>query len=312
MNCLLLVLLVVVLGLAGFFEDENENEEEDEPASGCRLAPMGACPLLDGLHFRLPNLRPGCFTGAMKAAENSSEDAARAFKFTTTHWSVVLTAQGDTPASATALEQLCRTYWYPLYAHVRHQGYSPEDAQDLTQSFFLHLLLRKPFAGVHPDKGRFRSFLLAALTHFLADQRDHDLAQKRGGGRTMVSLDVDGAEARYCQELVDAQDPAKLFERRWALTLLEQVLLRLEQDYTQTGRAAVFQHLKPFLVEGSRAKSHAAVAAEAGLSEEAVKKGVQRLRWRYGRLFREEIAHTVADPAEVEQELCYLRQVMAQ
>ena len=248
----------------------------------------------------------------MRAAENSSGGSVREFKFTTTHWSVVLTAQGDTPASAAALEQLCRTYWYALYAHVRHQGYSPEDAQDLTQSFFLHLLLRKPFAGVHPEKGRFRSFLLAALTHFLADQRDHDLAQKRGGRVTILSLDADEAETRYRQELVDNHDPARLFERRWAVALLEQVLVRLEQDYTQTGRAVVFQHLKPFLVEGSRAKSYAAVAAEAGLSEEAVKKAVQRLRWRYGRLFREEIAHTLTDPAEVEQELCYLRAVMAQ
>ncbi len=246
----------------------------------------------------------------MRAAENNREDTGREAKFTTTHWSVVLTAQGDTPASAAALEQLCRAYWYPLYAHVRHQGYSPEDAQDLTQSFFLHLLLRKPFAGVHPEKGRFRSFLLAALTHFLADQRDHDLAQKRGGGRAVVSMDADGAEARYWQEPVDDRSPARLFERRWAVALLEQVLLHLEQDYTETGRAEVFQHLKPFLVEGSKAKSYAAVAAETGLSEEAVKKAVQRLRWRYGRLFREEVAHTVADPAEVEQELCYLRQVM--
>jgi RNA polymerase sigma factor (sigma-70 family) len=233
-------------------------------------------------------------------------------QFTTTHWSVVLAAaQGETPESAAALERLCRTYWYPLYAHIRRRGRSPEDAQDLTQGFFRHLLERKPFARLHPDKGRFRSFLLAALNYFLADEHDRQNAQKRGGGREIISLDAAEAEARYRLEPTDDRSPDRLFERHWALALLDQVLARLEQDYRATGRDGLFQHLKPFLVEGGRTRPYAEVATDLGLTEEAVKKAVQRLRKRYGLLFREEIAHTLADPAEVEDELRFLSEVMS-
>jgi DNA-directed RNA polymerase specialized sigma24 family protein len=249
----------------------------------------------------------------MAGAERSSNRRASACKFEATHWSVVLAlGQGDSTAFTTAFEELCSAYWYPLYAHIRQRGHSSQDAQDLTQGFFLHLLVRKPFTGLDPSKGRFRSFLLAALKLFLADQRDHQRALKRGGGCEIVSIDAPAAEARYGLEPVDNRSPDRLFEQRWALALLDRVLVRLEQDYADTDRTALFRHLRPFLVEGGRIQTCAAVAGELGLTEEAVKKAVQRMRWRYGRLFREEIAHTVADPAEVEEELRYLRQVMAE
>lgn len=248
----------------------------------------------------------------MVGAENSSDSPVGSFKFTTTHWSVVANlAQRDTPEFTTAFESLCRAYWYPLYAHIRQRGHSPTDAQDLTQDFFLHLLERKPFASLRADRGRFRSFLLAALDFFLADVRDRQCAQKRGGGREFISFDATEAEARYGMEPQDDHSPDRLFERRWALALLDQVLARLQQDYAESGRAELFRQLEPFLVEGAQARPWAEVAAELGLTEEAVKKAVQRLRQRYGRLFREQIAHTLADPAEVEDELRYLREVLS-
>lgn len=248
----------------------------------------------------------------MSEPGNSGDGRDSSGKFTATHWSVVLAlGQKNAPEFAAAFDKLCRAYWYPLYAHIRQRGHSPEDAQDLTQSFLLHLLTHKPFAGLHPSKGRFRSFLLAALNLFLADQRDRQRALKRGGGRELLSLDARAAETRYGLELVDDRSPDRLFERRWALALLDQVLVRLEQDYAETGRADLFRHLKPFLVEGAHTRTWAEVAGELGLTEAAVKKAAQRLRQRYGLLFREEIAHTLADPAEVEDELRYLREVMS-
>ncbi len=248
----------------------------------------------------------------MRDAQQSAERSLSSGRFTTTHWSVVLAAaQGDTPAAAAALEHLCQTYWYPLYAHIRHRGYLPEDAEDLTQGFFVHLLVRKPFAGVDPEKGRFRSFLLAALNLFLAEARDFQQALKRGGGRALLSLDAAEAESRYRLEPLDERSPDRLFERRWALAVLERVLARLEEHYTGTGRGDLFRQLKPFLVEGGRTRAYAEVGAELGLTAHAVRKAVQRLRQRYGRLFREEIAQTVADPAEAEEELRFLREVMS-
>lgn len=248
----------------------------------------------------------------MVGVENSGGSEAGVGTFAATHWSVVLAlGQEDSPKFTAAFEKLCRAYWYPLYAHIRQRGHSPEDAQDLTQSFFLHLLERRPFAGLHPSKGRFRSFLLAALKFFLADQRDHRLALKRGGGREVVSIDAREAEARYGLESVDSRSPDRLFERRWALALLEQVTAHLASHYADNGQAELFRHLEPFLVEGTCAKSYAAVGDELHLSEAAVSKAVQRLRHRYGQLFREEIAHTLANPAEVEDELRHLREVIS-
>jgi RNA polymerase sigma-70 factor (ECF subfamily) len=229
-----------------------------------------------------------------------------------TQWSVVLSlGLNDPPSFAAAFDRLSSAYWYPLYAYIRHHGHSPEDAEDLTQAFFLHLLEHRPFAGLAPSKGRFRSFLLAALKRFLSDQRHRASALKRGGGRPCLSLDARTAEARYAQEAADDHSPDRLFERRWAVALLDQVMTHLAATYTASGRADLFAHLEPFLVEGSCGKSYATVADELHLSEAAVNKAVQRLRQRYGRLFREEIAQTLADPTEVADELRHLREVLS-
>jgi RNA polymerase sigma-70 factor (ECF subfamily) len=232
--------------------------------------------------------------------------------FATTHWSVVLAAgQGADAEASAALEQLCRTYWYPLYAYVRRRGHGHEDAQDLTQAFLLQLLERKSFSRVDRERGRFRSFLLAGLNYFLADHHDRVTAQKRGGGQRALLFDAQAAEERYRLEPVDDRSPDKLFERHWALTLLDQVLARLEQEFREADKAGLFQRLRVFLVAGTREETYAKAAAELGMSEEAVKKAVHRMRHRYYELFREEIAHTVADAAEVEEELRHLCAVMA-
>jgi len=232
--------------------------------------------------------------------------------FTTTHWSVVLAAgQADAPEAGEALEKLCRAYWYPLYAYVRRRGHGHEDAQDLTQAFLLQLLERKSFARVAPGKGRFRSFLLAGLNYFLADAGDRARAQKRGGGQPALSFDAQTAEQRYRLEPVDELSPDKLFERQWALALLDEVLARLEKEFREAGKAGLFQRLRVFLVAGRGEATYAEVAAGLGLTSEAVKKAVQRMRHRYYALFREAIAQTVASPVEVEDEMRYLCAVMA-
>jgi RNA polymerase sigma-70 factor (ECF subfamily) len=232
--------------------------------------------------------------------------------FTTTHWSVVLAAgRTNEPLSAVALETLCRTYWYPLYAYLRRRGVGEHDAQDLIQGFFAQLLERDWLHGVEQQKGRFRSFLLASLNYYLADERDRATAQKRGGGRPLISLDAQEAEERYRLEPVDDRSPDKLFERRWAMALLDQVLVRLAREFADAGKGELFKRLQPFLVAGGEAKTYAQVAVEADLSEEAFKKAVQRMRRRYQQLFRDEIAQTVASPAEVDEELQHLCEVMA-
>src|SRR6266487_3606715 len=231
--------------------------------------------------------------------------------FATTHWSVVLAARAtDAPQAAAALEKLCRTYWYPLYAYLRRRGYGEHDAQDLTQGFFAHLFERDWLHGVAKEKGRFRSFLLASLNYFLADQRDRANAQKRGGGRPIISFDAHEAEERYRLEPMDERSPDKLFERRWAMTLLDQVLARLAQEFSDAGKRELFNRLQPFLVEGTGERTYAESARAVGMSEEALKKAVQRMRRRYHELFREEIAQTVASPEEVEEELRHLCAVL--
>jgi len=225
--------------------------------------------------------------------------------FATTHWSVVLAAaDADSPRAKSALEHLCRTYWYPLYSYVRRRGYGHEDAQDLTQGFLLRWLESKSFARADASKGRLRSFLLAGLNHFLSDEWDRASAQKRGGGRPTLSfMDTQTADERYRLEPVDERSPEKLFDQRWALTLLDQVMARSEQEFREAGKVELFQRLRAFLIAGTGEESYAEVGAELGMSREAVKKAVQRMRHRYYELFREEVAHTVADPAEVEEEL---------
>ena len=214
-------------------------------------------------------------------------------------------------AATTALEQLCRTYWHPLYAYLRRRGYSEHDAQDLTQGFLAQLLKHRSIQDVAPEKGKFRSFLLASLNYFLADERDRASAQKRGGGREVLSLEFQQAEGWYRLEPVDQRDPETIYERRWAMTLLDQVLAKLATDFSAAGKSELFSHLEPFLVEGSRGPSYREVATKTGLSEEAVKKAVQRMRRRYYELFRQEIAQTVASPNEVEEELRHLCSVLS-
>ncbi len=230
--------------------------------------------------------------------------------FATTHWSVVLAAgQQALPQAAEALENLCRTYWYPLYAFVRRRGYSPEDAEDLTQGFLASLLSTRGLDSVHPAKGRFRSFLLASLNHFLANEWDKARTLKRGGGQPAISLDT--AETRYRAEPREDMSPDRIFERQWARTLLAQVAARLREDYQTAGKGPLFNVLQVYLSGEKGLTPYRETAGQLGLGLDALKKAVERLRRRYGELLREEIAHTVSDPAEVDEEIRYLRSVVA-
>ena len=233
--------------------------------------------------------------------------------FATTHWSVVLSAgDGPSPQAQEAITQLCQTYWYPLYAFVRRQGCGPHDAQDLTQEFFARLLQSHFFAVADPKRGRFRSFLLASMKHFLLHEWEKARALRRGGGRQVIPLDVAGGESRYGLEPADPVSADRVFERRWALTLLEQVVERLRADYAGAGKASLFDALKPALTGARGLAGYGEVAGRLGLSEGAVKVAVHRLRQRYGELLREQIAHTVGSPAEVEEELRHLLGVLSQ
>ena len=227
--------------------------------------------------------------------------------FQTTHWSVVISAgQGTSLQSAEALERLCRTYWFPLYAYVRRRGYDAEEAKDLTQEFFLRLLQKQYLAHADHSKGHFRSFLLTALNHFLANDWRRAQAAKRGGGQPVISLDDPAAESRYALEPLSDLTPEKIYERRWALTLLDQALGRLGAEFAAAGRGPQFERLRGFLTTELGESRYAAVAAELGMTADAVGVAVHRLRHRYRELVREEIAHTVASPAEVEDEIRWL------
>jgi RNA polymerase sigma-70 factor (ECF subfamily) len=227
--------------------------------------------------------------------------------FKTTHWSVVVLAgQQASPQAAESLEKLCRAYWFPLYAYVRRRGHAPEDAQDLTQEFFLRLLQKQYLAHADRNKGRFRSFLLSALNHFLANDWRRAQAVKRGGGQPPISLDDPTAESRYAQALLSDLTPEKLYERHWALTLLDHALGMLREEFAAAGQARQFNQLRGFLTTEAAESSYAAAAAELGITVGAVGGAVHRLRHRYRELVREEIAHTVASPGEVEDELRWL------
>jgi RNA polymerase sigma factor (sigma-70 family) len=233
-----------------------------------------------------------------------------AVAFATTHWSVVLTAQGRSPAADEALEKLCRTYWWPLYGFVRRQGHKPEEAQDLTQGFFALLLERKDFDAVRREKGRLRSYLLVSLKNFLAKARRHELTVKRGEGRALVSLEQLLERERADLELADTLSADRIYERRWALTLLDQVLTRLEGEYRTAGNAKLLDRLKEFLSDEPGRPSQAQAAAELGMSENALKQALHRLRQRYRQLLRDEIAQTVAVPGDVEDELRHFISVL--
>jgi len=224
----------------------------------------------------------------------------------------VLTAgRSDTTQSHNALEQLCRVYWYPLYAYVRRRGYSPEDAQDLTQGFFARLLEHNWLARADQARGRFRTFLLTAMERFLANEWDKARAQKRGGGLPTLPLQFDTAETRYGAEPADTSTPEQAFERRWAITLLDEVLRRLEAEQQAEGKAAQFAALKPCLVGSRESQPYEQIAEATGLSEGAVKVTVHRLRQRYRELLRAEIANTVVSAEDVDIEMRHLFNVLA-
>jgi len=226
--------------------------------------------------------------------------------FTTTHWSVVLEAQGESPAAHEALEKLCRTYWRPIYAFLRRQGVSPEEAEDITQGFFAQLLERRKFSAVRKEKGRLRSFLLGALKYFLADEQRRAMAIKRGEGQRLIPLEELRADKRIEMEPADSMTAEMIYERRWALTVLEQVLDRLKNEYRTAGNAALFDSLKQLLPDEPGSPSQAEIAAQLGMTENALRQAFYRFRQRYQSLLREEIAHTVATPGDIEDELRHL------
>jgi RNA polymerase sigma factor (sigma-70 family) len=226
--------------------------------------------------------------------------------FTTTHWSVVLEAQGESPAAQTALENLCRTYWRPIYGFVRRQGARSEDAEDLTQGFFALLLERKDLNTVRKEKGRLRSYLLASLKNFLVDERRRAMAIKRGKGERLIPLEDIRESERIDVERSDRLTADQVYERRWAFTVLEQVMARLRDEYRSAGNFRFFQQMKKMLMDEPGRLSQAQVASEFDMTENAVKQAFYRFRQRYQALFREEIAHPVAIPSDIEDELRYL------
>ena len=230
---------------------------------------------------------------------------ARSDRFATTHWSMVVSAGGPRSSEAgRALATLCENYWFPLYAFVRRAGYKAEDAQDLTQEFFVRLLAKNYLAIADRQRGRFRSFLLGAMKHFLANQERCRAAQTRGGHRLMISLDFRSGENRYSQiEPVDNLTPERLYEKRWALTLLDLVLSRLREKFCAAGKSEVFDTLKQFLAGETAKPAYLEVAERLGMTEGAVKVAVHRMRRRYRKLLKEEIAGTTAGPEEMEDEL---------
>jgi RNA polymerase sigma factor (sigma-70 family) len=224
--------------------------------------------------------------------------------FATTRWTVVLTA-GDkaAPQADAALEELCRTYWYPLYAYVRRQGHSREDAEDLTQAFFAKLLEKNYLEGINSTGGKFRAFLLVAVKRFLANEWDRANRQKRGGGVAPLSLDWQDADTRYQINPADNVSPDKLYDRAWAVTLLERVITRLRDENSGEGKAKIYAHLQRFLMVGKDEISYAQVANALVLPEGTVRVAVHRLRRRYRELLRDEIAQTLSDPAQTDEEM---------
>jgi RNA polymerase sigma-70 factor (ECF subfamily) len=224
--------------------------------------------------------------------------------FATTRWTVVLAAgRRAAPQAEVALEELCRTYWYPLYVYVRRQTTNREDAEDLTQSFFARFLEKNYLEKLSSDKGKFRAFLLAALKHFLANEWDRAHRQKRGGGILPLSLDLQDADTRYQINPADNLSPDKLYDRAWAVTLLERVIARLRAESLADGKHLLFERLKPFLMAGKSAIPYAEAATSLQLSEGAVRVAVHRLRRRYRELLRDEIAQTLSDPSQADEEI---------
>lgn len=250
----------------------------------------------------------------MMRSQRSYSRHSRAW-FATTRWSIVLAA-GDRADSccAEALRSLCETYWYPLYAYTRHRGLSQQDAEDVTQGFLARLLEKDHLGQVTRERGKFRSFLLVSLKHFLVDDWKRKKAQKRGGDKSLLPLGVNAeeAESRYRCEPVDTTTPERLFERNWAVRLLDTVFTQLQHEQRDRGKAEQFKHLK-FCLTGQRSDiPYAELAAKLGVSEAGLKVTVHRLRQRYRELLHQEVAHTVSAPEEVEEELRYLFEVLAE
>jgi len=240
----------------------------------------------------------------------STQNGAAAF--TTTHWSVVLAAQGSSPAAEEALEKLCRTYWRPIYGFVRRQGVRPEEAKDLTQGFFALLLERRDFDAVRKEKGRLRSYLLTSLKHFLTNERNRAMAIKRGEGQQLIPLEDLRDRERVGFEPSDTLAADEIYERRWALSLLDQVLARLGDEYRAAGPASagLFNRLQKSLTDEPDRLSSADTAREFGMTESAVRQASYRMRQRYRQVLREEIAHTVMAAGDIEDELRHLVAVL--
>jgi RNA polymerase sigma-70 factor (ECF subfamily) len=252
--------------------------------------------------------------GGGRDSNNESSVALHPGRFDTTHWSVVLRAGGEdaSPQGAEALERLYRTYWPPLHAFIRRRGYSNEDAEDLTQKFFSRLLEKRDLTGIEPRKGKFRTFLLTALTHFLANERDYARAAKRGGGKQIISLDEDRTAHLQESELASQQTPDKVFDTRWAMTVLEVALGKLKEEMGKQGKGSQFEVLRVYLTDEPAEGQYAQTGAQLEMTSQAVAVAVHRLRQRYRELVRGEVAQTVATPLDLEQEMRHLFEALIQ
>ncbi len=249
----------------------------------------------------------------MRTEDSPSGSQSHAIAFTTTHWSVVLAAgEAASPQATDALGKLCRLCWYPLYVYVRRRGYSVEDAQDLTQQFFEHVLQKGTLSRADATRGRFRTFLLGSLRNFLTNEWKRNRRAKRGGGVPLLSLDAENAEHRYTNEPATTLTPEHAYERRWAMTLLEQVLANLQQEYARAGNSPLFDELSDLLWGRDVTVSYAGIGERLGMTEGAVRAAMHRLRQRYRERLRAEVAHTLADVGDVDEELRYLIAVVGQ
>ena len=248
-------------------------------------------------------------TSLSEPGSESAEPRGRAI-FSTTNWSVVLEAQGQSPAAQEALEKLCNTYWRPVYSFIRREGTGHEEAEDLTQAFFALLLQRRNFGDVRKEKGRLRSYLLTSLKHFLVSQHRRTVTVKRGKGQQPVPLEELAAIGRADIEPADHLSADRIYERRWALTLMEEVLRRLRDEYVMAGNAELFDLLKQLLPDEPGAPSRAEIALQLGMTDNALRQSFHRFRQRYQLLLREEISHTVAVASDIEDELRHLIRVL--
>jgi len=239
----------------------------------------------------------------VSANRDNSERPSRG-QFATTQWSLILSAADrSSPRWQQSLGELCQLYWYPLYAFVRRQGCTTSEAEDLTQEFFLRMLEKGYLDAAGPEKGKFRTFILVCLRRFLANEHDRQVTQKRGGGQRVLSIDFVAAESRYQCEPADKQTPERVFDRRWALALLDLVIERLEREYAESGKQSLFDRLKVFLVMDDTRTPYADLARELKLSESALKVAVHRLRRRYGQLLSAEVARTLDGRTNVREEI---------